>query len=159
MDRSSFIDSKKERKVNFLRYHFLIERLYADENDLPVAYLRHLFYLDDVGLFSRNDFKGTLLMRWCPNEFNKLLKEGWINPVNTTYKKAGVRYRYKVSPKGKRLINTIYKILCGEEELPERFLTKESRERSRKVNAKRKKAAKSIKEKEAEEQRNNFFNE
>ena len=159
MDARDFIDSKGERKINFLRYYWLVEKLYADESDLPVAYFRHLFYLDDVGLFSRNDFKGALLMRWCPKEFNKLLKNGWINPVNTTNKKAGLRYRYKVSPKAKRLINKVYRILCGEDELPERFLTKENRERSRKVNARRKKAVASIKEKEAEEKRNNYFNE
>lgn len=120
MEKSDFVDRKGERKLDFLKYYGLVERVYARDNDLTLAMLRLLFYLDAIPYFTRHDFlDGTLYYTWDKRLFNKMLKDGWINVSQMGHKRSGEHNHYNVSLKGKRLVNNIYKILCGQEELPD----------------------------------------
>jgi hypothetical protein len=61
---------------------------------------------------------GCYSFSWDNRRWNKLLKQGWIvvwRERNRTTQKYNI---YKVSFKCKRLINTMYKIIVGEEDIP-----------------------------------------
>ena len=88
-------------------------------NDLSVADLELLFYLDPIVYFTIDDFKtGTLFCTWDKERFYRLQKQGWINKSHNGGGRKGDHNKYKVSQKGKLLINKIYRILIGEEDLP-----------------------------------------
>lgn len=132
MERSDFVDRRGERKLDFLKYYGLVERIYARDNGLSVAMLRLLFYLDAIPYFTRDDFHtGTLYYTWDKRLFNYILKEDWIKVSMNSDKRAGDHYHYNVSLKGKILINTIYKILCGQEELPDSCKRNRNKSKSR----------------------------
>lgn len=61
---------------------------------------------------------GCYSYSWDNRRWNRLLKEGWIvvwRERNRTTQKYNI---YKVSFKCKQLINTMYKIMVGEEDIP-----------------------------------------
>ena len=88
-------------------------------NNLNVADLELLFYLDPIQYFTIDDFKtGTLFYSWDKERFYRLQKDGWIDKTHFGRGRRGDHNKYKVSQKGKLLINRIYRILIGEEDLP-----------------------------------------
>jgi nicotinic acid mononucleotide adenylyltransferase len=61
---------------------------------------------------------GTYAYSWDGKRWNNLLKEGWITvwrERNRTTQKYNI---YKVSFKCKQLINKMYRIMLGEEDIP-----------------------------------------
>lgn len=119
MDRSDFVE-RGELKVDFLKNYRLVSRWACKNNDLGVADLELLFYLDPIIYFTIEDFKdGTLYYSWDKTRFYRLQKNGWIDKVHTGKGRVGDHNKYKISYKGKLLINRIYKILIGQEDLPE----------------------------------------
>jgi hypothetical protein len=61
---------------------------------------------------------GTYAYSWDSKRWNNLLKEGWITvwrERNRTTQKYNI---YKVSFKCKQLINKMYRIMLGEEDIP-----------------------------------------
>ena len=118
MDRSDFIE-RGELKVDFLKNYRLVSRWATKNNNLNVADLELLFYLDPIQFFTINDFKtGTLFYSWDKERFYRLQKDGWIDKTHFGRGRRGDHNKYKVSQKGKLLINRIYRILIGEEDLP-----------------------------------------
>ena len=110
MNRSDFVE-RGELKVDFLKYYRLISRWAAKNNNLNVADLELLFYLDPIVYFTINDFKdGTLFYSWDKERFYRLQREGWINKSHLGGGRKGDHNKYKVTQKGKLLID--------EEELP-----------------------------------------
>tara|TARA_R110002020_G_scaffold704_1_gene3482 strand:- start:1115 stop:1564 length:450 start_codon:yes stop_codon:yes gene_type:complete len=118
MERSDFIE-RGELKVDFLKYYRLVSRWAARNNDLNIADLELLFYLDPILYFTINDFKdGTLFYSWDKERFYRLQREGWIDKTHKGVGRRGDHNKYKVSQKGKLLINKIYRILIDKEEIP-----------------------------------------
>ena len=120
MKRSDFVE-RGEVKVDFLKNYRLISRWACRTNDLKIADLELLFYLDPLIYFTVRDFKeGTLFYCWDKDRFYRLQREGWIDKA-IGRAEAGHRgsNKYKVSTKGKKLLNRIYRILVDQEELPE----------------------------------------
>mgnify|MGYP003113403289 FL=1 len=118
MKRSDFVE-RGELKVDFLKYYRLISRWATKNNNLNVADLEFLFYLDPIMYFTIDDFKtGTLFYSWDKERFYRLQRDGWINKTHFGGGRRGDHNKYKVSQKGKLLINKIYRILIGEEDLP-----------------------------------------
>jgi len=118
MERSDFIE-RGELKVDFLKYYRLVSRWAAKNNDLNIADLELLFYLDPILYFTINDFKdGTLFYSWDKERFYRLQREGWIDKTHKGVGRRGDHNKYKVSQKGKLLINKIYRILIDKEEIP-----------------------------------------
>jgi len=73
-----------------------------------------LLFLYSEDYFSKNKFKEfDELLSWNVNRFDQLLKDGWIEVFR---KRVGNRKAlYELSYKAKRVINSIYKKLNGEE--------------------------------------------
>jgi len=118
MERSDFFE-RGELEVDFLKYYRLVSRWAAKNNNLSVADLELLFYLDPIIYFTIEDFKtGTLFYTWDKDRFYRLQKNNWINKAHDAFGKKGDHNKYKVSKKGKLLINKIYRILVGKEDLP-----------------------------------------
>tara|TARA_B100001996_G_scaffold60839_1_gene43540 strand:- start:4187 stop:4636 length:450 start_codon:yes stop_codon:yes gene_type:complete len=118
MDRSDFTE-RGELKVDFLKYYRLVSRWATKNNDLNVADLELLFYLDPILYFTIEDFKdGTLFYSWDKERFYRLQRDGWIEKIHKGIGRRGDHNKYKVSQKGKLLINKIYRILIGEEDIP-----------------------------------------
>ena len=118
MERSDFTQ-RGELKVDFLKYYRLVSRWATKNNNLSVADLELLFYLDPIQYFTIDDFKtGTLFYSWDKERFYRLQKDGWINKTHFGRGRRGDHNKYKVSQKGKLLINKIYRILIDEEDLP-----------------------------------------
>ena len=118
MERTDFAQ-RGEVKVDFLKYYRLISRWACKNNNLSVADLELLFYLDPIVYFTIDDFKtGTLFYTWDKERFYRLQKQGLINKSHNGGGRRGDHNKYKVSQKGKLLINKIYRILIGEEDLP-----------------------------------------
>ncbi len=118
MERSDFFE-RGELKVDFLKYYRLISRWAAKNNNLSIADLELLFYLDPIIYFTIEDFKtGTLYYTWDKDRFYRLQKNNWIDKAHNAFGKKGDHNKYKVSKKGKLLINKIYRILVGQEDLP-----------------------------------------
>ncbi len=118
MERADFVE-RGELKVDFLKYYRLISRWATKNNDLSVADLELLFYLDPIMYFTIDDFKtGTLFYSWDKERFYRLQRNGWIDKTYFGGGRRGDHNKYKVSQKGKLLINKIYRILIGEEDLP-----------------------------------------
>lgn len=119
MDRSSFVQ-RGELKVDFLKYYRLVSRWACKNYDLGVADLELLFYLDPIKYFTIDDFKeGTLYYSWDKERFYRLQRNEWIEKIHKGVGRRGDHNKYKVSQKGKLLINRIYRILINEEDLPE----------------------------------------
>ena len=118
MERSDFAE-RGELKVDFLKYYRLVSRWATKNNNLNVADLELLFYLDPILYFTIEDFKdGTLFYSWDKERFYRLQRNGWIEKIHKGIGRRGDHNKYKVSQKGKLLINKIYRILIGEEDIP-----------------------------------------
>ena len=118
MERSDFIE-RGEIKVDFLKNYRLVSRWATKNNNLNVADLELLFYLDPIQYFTITDFKdGTLFYSWDKERFYRLQQDGWIDKTHFGRGRRGDHNKYKISQKGKLLINKIYRILVGQEDLP-----------------------------------------
>ena len=118
MERSDFIE-RGEIKVDFLKNYRLVSSWATKNNNLNVADLELLFYLDPIQYFTIDDFKtGTLFYSWDKERFYRLQQDGWIDKTHFGRGRRGDHNKYKISQKGKLLINKIYRILVGQEDLP-----------------------------------------
>tara|TARA_R100000935_G_scaffold456_9_gene1584 strand:- start:1748 stop:2194 length:447 start_codon:yes stop_codon:yes gene_type:complete len=112
-------DAGELKNLNLLKHYRIIRKWACKNNDLNDADLELLIYLDCINYFTKNDFKqGSYSYSWDNRRWNKLLKNGWIvvwRNRNRTTQKYNI---YTVSFKFKQLINKIYKIMLGEEDIP-----------------------------------------
>jgi hypothetical protein len=107
------------KDMNLLKHYRIIRKWACKNNDINNADLELLIYLDCIDLFTIKDFKlGTYSYSWDNRRWNRLIKNEWVvvwRHRNRTTQKYNI---YKVSFKGKQLINKIYKIMLGEEDIP-----------------------------------------
>jgi hypothetical protein len=108
------------KELNLFKHYRIIRKWVSKACNLKEADLELLFYLDAIDFFTKQDFKdGTHSYSWDNRRWNRLLKEDWITvwrKRNRTTQKYNI---YKVSFKGKQLIARIYRIMLGEEDIPE----------------------------------------
>ena len=79
MERSDFIE-RGEVKVDFLKNYRLVSRWATKNNNLNVADLELLFYLDPIQYFTIDDFKtGTLFYSWDKERFYRLQKDTTVS--------------------------------------------------------------------------------
>ena len=114
------VQSTDIKELGLLKHYRIIRKWVSKTCDLKEADLELLFYLDAINFFTKQDFKeGTHSYSWDNRRWNRLLKDGWIvvwRNRNRTTQKYNI---YKVSMKGKHLLNRIYRIMLGEEDIPE----------------------------------------
>ncbi len=107
------------KDLNLLKHYRIIRKWASKNNGLTDADLELLIYLDCKNLFTRKDFEeGTYSYSWDNRRWNKLLQREWIQVWrhrNRTTQKYNI---YKVSFKGKQLIQRIYRIMLGEDDIP-----------------------------------------
>ena len=113
------LEANDIKNLNLLKHYRIIRRWACRNNGLSDADLELLIYLDCIGLFNRLDFiDGAYSYSWDNRRWARLKADGWINVFakrNRTTTKSNV---YKVSFKGKQLINRMYRIMLGEEDIP-----------------------------------------
>jgi len=113
------LEANDIKNLNLLKHYRIIRRWACRNNGLSDADLELLIYLDCIGLFNRLDFiDGAYSYSWDNRRWARLKADDWINVFakrNRTTTKSNV---YKVSFKGKQLINRMYRIMLGEEDIP-----------------------------------------
>lgn len=112
------LESSDLRDLGLLKHYRIIRRWACRNNNLADADLELLIYFDCMGFFTKQDYKiGTYAYSWDKMRWDRLLKEGWIvvwRERNRTTQKYNI---YKVSFKCKQLINRMYRIMLGEEDI------------------------------------------
>lgn len=158
MDREDFIERRgNDRIVDFYKYYGLMEAVFCRDYNLTPAMLKLLFYLAAIPYFKRTDFKdGTLYFSWDKRLFNYMLKEGWFVVIKNGYRKRGDHNHYSVSLKGKRLVNNIYRISCGKDDLPEKCKRNRDKKNARFSDKTQKNAIKKMDEDRAKERFNKW---
>ena len=113
------IEASDIKRLNILKHYRIIRKWACRNNNLNDADLELLIYLDCIDLFTKKDFEdGSYSYSWDNRRWNRLLKEGWIvvwRERNRTTQKYNI---YKVSFKCKQLIQRVYRIMLGEEDIP-----------------------------------------
>ncbi len=113
------LTSSDLRDLKLLKHYRIIRKWACKTSDLNDADLELLIYLDALDLFTKQDFKtGTFAYSWDNRRWNRLLKEGWIVVWRQRNRTTQKYHIYKVSFKCKQLINRMYRIILGEEEIP-----------------------------------------
>ena len=107
------------KDLSLMKHYRIIRKWACKNNDLNDADLELLIYLHCIGFFSKKDFKaGSYSYSWDNRRWNRLLKEDWIVVWRKRNRTTQTYNIYKVSFKGKQLINRIYKIMLGKEKIP-----------------------------------------
>jgi hypothetical protein len=100
------LEARDIKDMNLLKHYRIIRRWACRNNNL----------LDS---FNKKDFKaGVYSYSWDNRRFNRLLKNGWIivwRERNRTTQKYNL---YKTSVKCQHLIQRMYRIMLGEEDIP-----------------------------------------
>jgi asparagine synthetase A len=107
------------RDLKILKYYRLTRRWACRQYNIKDADLELLIYLDCKGLFTREDFmNGVYSYSWDKHRWERLRREGWIDVWRERNRKESKYAIFKTSMKTKLMINRIYKILLGEEDIP-----------------------------------------
>jgi len=107
------------RDLKILKYYRLTRRWACKQYGIKDADLELLIYLDCKGLFTREDFmNGVYTYTWDKHRWERLRKNGWIDVWRERNRKESKYAIFKTSLKTKLMINRIYKILLGEEDIP-----------------------------------------
>jgi ADP-heptose:LPS heptosyltransferase len=107
------------RNLNLLKYYRIIRRWACKQYEIKDADLELLIYLDCKGLFKRDDFiNGVFTYTWDKHRWERLRSNGWIDVWKERNRKDSKYAMYKTSLKTKFMINRIYKIMLGEEDIP-----------------------------------------
>jgi hypothetical protein len=101
-------------QTDYLKYWRVIRYYVKAKYNISTGELDMLLFLYSEDYFSKDKFKEfDELLSWNVNRFDKLLRDGWIEVFR---KRAGkTKGLYELSYKSKRMINSIYKKLNGEE--------------------------------------------
>ena len=107
------------RELKILKYYRIIRRWACKQYDIKDADLELLIYLDCKGLFKRDDFiNGIFTYTWDKHRWERLRKNGWIDVWKERNRRDSKYALYKTSMKTKLMINRIYKIMLGDEDIP-----------------------------------------
>ncbi|MDA9302851.1 hypothetical protein N9Q25_00495 [bacterium] len=101
-------------KSDYLKYYRVVRQFIKKKYKLTQAELDVLLFLRSEEYFSKDKFNEfDELLSWDVNRFDKLRRDKWIEVFR---KRMGNRKAlYMLSNKAKRVVNSIYKKLNGEE--------------------------------------------
>jgi hypothetical protein len=107
------------KDAQLFKYYRLVRKWACKQNGITDAELELLIYLNCLERFNRDEFiNGTYIYSWDKTRWDRLRKEGWID-VWRHRNRTTIKYSvFKTSFKCNLLINKIYKILLGEEDIP-----------------------------------------
>jgi hypothetical protein len=107
------------RDLKILKYYRIIRRWACKQYGLKDADLELLIYLDCKGLFKRDDFiNGMFTYTWDKHRWERLRRDGWVDVWKERNRKDSKYAMYKTSMKTKLMVNRIYKIMLGQEDIP-----------------------------------------
>lgn len=113
------LTGQKLKEIGLLKHYRVIRRWACKKTGLTDADLELLIYFDCLGNFTRKDFEdGILIYSWDNRRWNRLLKKGWIVVWRKRNRTTQKYHLYEVSFKCKQLIQRVYRIMLGEEDLP-----------------------------------------
>ena len=113
------LDASNLKDLNLLKHYRIIRKWACKNNNLRESDLELLIYLDCIDLFTKKDFEaGVYSYSWDNRRWSRLIKENWITVWRKRNRTTQTYNIYKVSFKGKQLINRIYKIMLGDEKIP-----------------------------------------
>ena len=114
------LQSTDIKELGLLKHYRIIRKWVCKNNDLNDADLELLIYLDSIGFFNIKDFKmGTYSYSWETRRWSRLIDTGWIVVWRKRNRTTQKHNMYQVSFKCKQLIHRIYRIMLGEEDIPE----------------------------------------
>ena len=113
------LEASDIKGLNLMKHYRIIRKWACKNNGLNDADLELLIYLDCIGFFNKKDFEmGVYSYSWDNRRWNRLLKEGWIVVWRHRNRTTQLHHLYQVSFKCKQLIQRVYRIMLGEEDLP-----------------------------------------
>ena len=108
----------KEPAYDYLKFFPVVIRWVKAKHDLSLSDVYMLMFLYTERLFSREDFEDyAKIFSWEEERFNRLLRDGWISKWRTQGKQRTALYN--LSPKGKRVMSSMYRKLNGTEDFSE----------------------------------------
>ncbi len=111
---------KDLQELNLFKHYRIIRKWVSKTCNIKEADLELLMYLDALKLFTKQDFKtGVYSYSWDNRRWNRLLKEDWIVVWRKRNRTTQKYHIYKTSFKFKHLLGRIYRIMLGEEDIPE----------------------------------------
>ncbi len=114
------LTSSDLKELNLLKHYRIIRKWMYKTCDLKEADLELLIYLDAIDLFTKQDFKtGVFSYSWDNRRWNRLLKEGWIVVWRKRNRTTQKYHIYKTSLRFKQLLSRMYRIMLGEEDIPQ----------------------------------------
>lgn len=100
-------------KYDYLKYWRVVRRFIRAKYKLEQSDLDMLLFLYSEKYFHKGKFKEyNTLLHWDNQRFSRLVKTGWIEPLNNTM---GRKTMYKITNKTQTVIRSIYNKLNGEE--------------------------------------------
>ena len=113
------LEASDLKEINLFKYYRLIRKWAAKTYDITESDLELLIYLDCKDRFTRNDFiDGLYTYSWDKRRWERLRSDGWIDVWRERNRVTQKYTIYKTSFKAKQMINRIYKILLGQEDMP-----------------------------------------
>lgn len=101
-------------KSDYLKYWRVVRYYVKSKYGLTTAELEMLLFLYSEGYFDRAKFdEFNQIMSWDIKRFEKLVSNGWI--VYFRQPRRNIKAIYELSFKTKRMIDSVYKKLNGEE--------------------------------------------
>jgi hypothetical protein len=114
------LTSSDLKDLNLLKHYRIIRKWMYKTCDLKEADLELLIYLDAIDFFTKQDFKtGVFSYSWDNRRWNRLLKEGWIVVWRKRNRTTQKYHIYKTSLRFKQLLSRMYRIMLGEEDIPQ----------------------------------------
>ena len=107
------------KDLNLLKHYRIIRKWACKNNNLNDSDFELLIYLDCMDLFSKKDFEmGVYSYSWDNRRWSRLIKGEWIKVWRTRNRTTQKYNIYKTSLKCKHLINRVYRIMLGEDDIP-----------------------------------------
>lgn len=115
----SRLEASDLKEMNLFKYYRLVRKWACKTYDIKEADLELLIYLDCKKRFTRNEFiEGLYTYSWDKRRWERLRSAGWIE-VWRHRNRLDIKYSiYTTSFKCQLMINRIYKILLGQEDMP-----------------------------------------
>ena len=114
------LTSSDLKDLSLFKHYRIIRKWACKTCDIKEADLELLMYLDALDLFTKQDFKqGVYSFSWDNRRWNRLLKQDWIVVWRKRNRTTQKYHIYKTSTKFKHLLSRIYRIILGDEDIPE----------------------------------------
>ncbi len=102
---------------DYLKYYRIVLAYHRVKNNLSQPEIDMVLFLYSEGIFSSSDFaRYNQVFAWDKQRLNKMIDKGFVE----YYRKGGgpVKHLYKLTFKGQRMVDNIYKHLEGEALIP-----------------------------------------